>query len=539
MTSSDDLEVRLAQLRAEWPAGSMVDSVMARLPVANHKRARRTRRLSAALAASLLFAGLGLAWFILASQPRTLLAAVQDGLKRARSAHIVLTSWADGGASYKAEIWYRRDEGLRMESPEQVIVEDGKFQWSWKTPAAGGDLVVLRQRSPGFFSTQLPGMLALPDVPNDWSRTRSPELDREVNGRRCQGFTLTLANLSRQLAHEATPAGQLAIRELVLAEPEGRIHEITVQVRQGDGSWRRMREIKIEYDVPVAGDLVTVRLPEGARVVDRDQAFESLYPLDRALRRVEMGGLILAVHDLQPLVGREGFYVVSSVRGTPEFLKAYPPRRRPLNPEVVVLDVAFQPGSNMMQGGGKYDRIVMGNSSRDGVEFSWWLVVPRRFFKVKDGKRVYLPDDDRSAMAGEPGRLDDLPGAARVPLSATYWNEKLRDANGVQKDVSTWTEVPLAPNRPPATLDEVAARARHDLLMMGVGSAGGLLGVAADAKAAPKTLRPMSHFSQETVSDADFAAAVRRGFDDLRQSDEVRDLRPGDLLPPGAGEHTH
>ena len=262
----------------------------------------------------------------------------------------------------------------------------------------------------------------------------------------------------------------------------------------------------------------------------------SLYPLDRALRQVELGGLILAVHDLQPLVGREGFYVVSSVRGTAEFLKTYPPRPRPVNPEVVVFDVAFQPGSNMMQGG-KYDRIVMGSASRDGVEFSWWLVVPRRFFKVKDGKRVYLPENDQSAMPGEPGRLDDLPGTARVPLSATYWDEKHRDANGAQQDVSTWAEVPLAPDRPPGTLEEVAARARDDLLMMGVGGAGGLLGVAADAKAAPNTLRPLSHFSQETVSDADFAAAVRRGLDDCGQFDEVRDVRPEDMLPPGAGGH--
>jgi outer membrane lipoprotein-sorting protein len=536
MTSSDDLEVRLARLGAEWPVGSMVDSVMARVPLAGPRRARRTGRLSAALAASLLFAGLGLTWFIVASQPRTLLAAVQDGLKRARSAHLVLISWADGVAVHKAEIWYRRGEGLRMESPDQVIVEDGKSQWSWNPGAAGGELVVLRQRSPGFFLTQLPGMIALPDVPNDWSKTRSPELDREINGRPCQGFTLTLADLGRQLAKDATPAGQLAIRGLVLAEPEGRIHEITVQERRDDGAWRRMREIKIEYDVPVAAEMVTARLPEGARVVDRDQAFESLYPLDRALRRVELGGLILAVHDLQPLVGREGFYVVSSVRGTPEFLKAYPPRKRPFNPEIVVIDVAFQPGSNMMQGA-KYDRIVMGNTSRDGVEFSWWMVVPRRFFKIKDGKREYLPESDRSAVAGEPGRLDDLPGAARVPLSATYWDEKHRDANGVQQDVSTWTEVPLAPNRPPATLEEVAARARHDLLMMGLGGAWGLLGVAADAKAAAKTLRPMSHFSQETISDADFAAAVRRGLDDIRQLDEVREMRPEDMLPPGAGEH--
>ena len=129
--------------------------------------------------------------------------------------------------------------------------------------------------------------------------------------------------------------------------------------------------------------------------------------------------------------------------------------------------------------------------------------------------------------------------AARVPLSATYWNDKLRESNGAQKRVSMWMEVPLSPDRPPGTLEEVATRARHDLLMMGVGGVGGLLGVADDAKGAPNTLRPLSHFSQETVSDADFGAAVRRGLDDLRQFDEVRDVRPVEMLPPGAGGHVH
>jgi hypothetical protein len=310
-------------------------------------------------------------------------------------------------------------------------------------------------------------------------------------------------------------------RGLVLAEENGRIHEITVQRRRDDGSWRRVRQTRIEYDIPVPAEKIAARLPAGARVVDRDEAFQSRYPLDRALHQVELGGLILAVHDLQPLKDREGLYVVSSVRGTPEFLKAYPPRRRPINPEVVAIDVAFQPMSNGMQWP-KYDRIVLGSAAREGVEFSWWLIVPRRFFQVKDGQRIYLPGDDQSHMPGEPGRLDDLPGKARVPLSATYWDEKHRDANGVQQGVSTWAEVPLPPDRPPASLDEVAGRARRDLLLMGGGSAGGLLGIAADTKGDAETLRPMSHFSPETISDADFAAAVRRGFDDMRQLDEVR-----------------
>ena len=516
MTTTNDLEDRLGQLRAEWPAGSMVGSVMARIGTAAPRRVRRTHRVLAGLAASGLAAALVLAWLVVFSHPATLLASVQDELKRARSAHLVITSWDDRGAKHRAEIWYRRGEGLRAESPEQVIVEDGATQWSWLN-AARGETVVLRQRSPGFFTAQLPAMLALPDIPGDWARVRAPELDRVVGGRPCRGFTLTSPD-------------QAPFRALVLAGEDGRIHEITAQERRGDGTWRSVREIAIECDAPVPAEKVAARLPAGARVVDRDEAFQGRFPLDRALHRVELGGLMLAVHDLQPLTNREGFYVVSSVRGTPEFLRENPPRRRPVNPETVALDVAFQPGANGAVGG-KYVRVVLGSANRDGVEYSWWLVMPRRFFEVSLGNRVELPESDEPVTPGEPGRLDGVVGQAQVPLSATYCDEKHRDQRGVQQVVSTWAVVPLPADRPPTALDEVAARARRDLLMMGAGGAGGLLGVPADSKAEGSPLRPLCHLSPEAISDADFVAAVRRGIDDLRRLDEVRKPGPGDLQP--------
>jgi hypothetical protein len=146
-----------------------------------------------------------------------------------------------------------------------------------------------------------------------------------------------------------------------------------------------------------------------------------------------------------------------------------------------------------------------------------------------------LPESDHSFVPGEPGRLDIVPGKAQVPLSATYSDEKHRDAKGVQQRVSTWAEVPLPADRPPTTLDDVAGRARRDLLLMGVGGAGSLLGVAANTPSAAQTLRPLTRFSPETVTDADFAAAVRRGLDDLRQFGEVHDLRPDDTRPPMGG----
>jgi hypothetical protein len=176
--------------------------------------------------------------------------------------------------------------------------------------------------------------------------------------------------------------------------------------------------------------------------------------------------------------------------------------------------------------GSKYDLIVLGNAAREGVEYSWWVVVPRRFFEVKDGMREYLPESDTSVMPGEPGRLDDLPGKARVPLSATYWDERHRDVRGVQQEVSTWAEVPVPSDRPPATWEDVAARARRDLLVMGVGNIGWLKGIAADTQPEGENPRSISSFAPEAISDADFSAAVRRGLEDLRDLDELRDILP-------------
>jgi hypothetical protein len=180
---------------------------------------------------------------------------------------------------------------------------------------------------------------------------------------------------------------------------------------------------------------------------------------------------------------------------------------------------------------GKYCRIVLGSAARGGVEFSWWIVTPRRLFEVKDGRRVYRPENDLSAAPGEPGRLDDLPGKARVPLAANYWDDALRDARGAMGAVSTWAEIPIPQGHAPTTLADVAARARRDLALMAAGGAGGLLGVPEAPKAAPGILRPMTRFDPEAATDAEFAAAVKRGLDDLRDLDEVRPIRPEEMLP--------
>jgi hypothetical protein len=535
----DNVEERLARLRAAWPAESIADRVMARLGACPDapsdrrawlSRLPRRSRLVAALAASGLLAAVSLAWLLIASHPATLLAAVEQNLARAGSAHLDITFWDAKGQPHKSEVWYRRDGGLRAEGPDEVIVEDPQFQWTWRKDAPAGEVVVLRQPRPNFLGRSLARLLALPDIPSFLSRDRAPELDREIDGSACRGYLLTPTGPDPDLPPGAKPVGERPFRGVVLADAEDRVHQITFQEHTEDGQWRSLRQIHIDYGAPVPAERLAARLPAGSRVIDRDFVFEDRYPLAGALHRIEAGGLLFAVHDVRPLQDREGFYVVSSVRGTAEFLRKYPPRRRWINAELSVLDLASQPFASGNYGG-KFDRIVLGNAAREGVEFSWWMIVPRRYFKVKDGRKVYEPESDVSFMPGEPGRLDDLPGKARVPLAANYWDEHLRDANGAMGTVSQWVEVALPDDRRATALEDVAARARRDLLMMRYGGSSSLLGVAADARGDAKSLKPMSHFEPDKVTDAEYAAAVRRGIEDLRRFDEVREVDPEAVLP--------
>ncbi len=537
MTASDNLEERFAKLRGEWPAASLVDDVMKRIPSQDFEMqkkpafeptmpTRRRGRLFAGLVSSGLFIGMAIAWVMIISRPTTLLAAIQDNIKNAQSAHVVITHWNDKDVAVRTQIWYRKNVGVRVESPDEVCLEDGKTQWTWSTKKTDGERVILRQKSPGFFTTQLAQMVSLPENSPEWTKVRSAELDREIHGRKCQASILTFAN------DNAAPSGNPSrpqVRGIVLAETGGRIHEITVEEQRKEGSWRPVAQTQIDYDAAVPGEKVLAKLPEGVRVVDRAEAFYAVHPLEKALKRVEIEGLIFAVHDIQPLENGDGFYVVSSVRGSEEYLKTYPPQTRAFNQELMLLDVAFQPGSNMSQGG-NYFRVVLGNAQRDGVEYSWWLVMPRRFYEIKDGKRIER--NDLFTGQGEPERLDNQPGKAMVPLMAVLMNPKHRDANGVSPQVMKWVEVPVPADRSPAILLEVAGRAKRDSKAMSVASAGGLIGIAADEKGAPN--RAMTRIMHD-VSDADFAAAIQRGIDDMSRLNQLGGSDPGPF-PPGGQE---
>ena len=416
MSEIDDLEVRLAQLGAAWPVGSMVNDVMARIETRAVAPVHRRRRVFAGVAASgLLVAACTVAWLMVFHRPPSLLAAMQKDLANVSSAHVVITAWdKDDTPSGQQELWYRRGEGIRMENSDEITIDDGKMQWTWSKAAEDHPEVHRRESSP--WMAQFPKLLSLPglsDLDDEVTIVRVPEWDRTVHGKDCQGYTLTKWEEKGE-----RPAGQRVepeYRMQILAEPGGRVHQMTTQFRRKNGDWYRVGVADIDQETPVPPEKVAATLPEGARVVDKTgiDAFTNTHRVERGLEFVKRGDLLFGVHDVQPLQEMEGFYVVTSVRPTMELIQDLDKQQKDRRPELKrSYDVCFQPAANRIEGA-KYDRVVLATLARDGVEYSWWLVFPRRMYRVKDGQRVDEPRNDASFMPGEPGQLDDVPGKVR------------------------------------------------------------------------------------------------------------------------------
>ncbi len=513
----DKLDDRFARLREEWPVASMTEDVMARvraIELSETPSWRPRRRALAAVGLATVLAGFGLTWLCLASSPPTLMAALQDGLMRSRSAHLIL-SRSINGKSYRSDGWYRRGEGLRLESPEGVLVDDGKFEWSWATTGDNArETLVIRQPSKKVnFARSITQWLNLPDV-RSGSRTRLPEKDRTIDGVPCQAFSLPPPAEEPGLYRGVNPP---AMRALILVDAGERLVEVTAQIEM-NGTWQSGITIQIESNAEVPPERLAVRLPDRARVIDPETAFTDRYPLEKALAQVELGGLLFGVHDVRPLKDGEGYFVVTSVRGTPAHLKKYPPRRRRVNMSVPeVLDVAMQP--LWKQIGNTFDRIVIADAVREGVEIHWWLLIPRRFFIMKNGKKEFIPIKPGDGHDS----LDAVAGKVRIPLEANYWHDALRESNGAMGGVFKWVDVPRPAESAPESLERLAGRARRDILVMVQGNLGGLYGVASGAPNQPGNPRPLSRLTAEETTDAEFAAAIQRGIDDFRALDEQYD----------------
>lgn len=397
-----DIENRLTNLGRNWPASSVADEVVQHIK--SHQvqpaRARRNYTLqltwaSSLAAALLLLASLGMVLF---GTSQTLQAQVRDAIAKSKAVRIDITTTNDAGATTKAQVWYSPELGFRAESNDKVIVDDRSSQWSWDPRSTStSNAVVQRVSQDGM--QMIAGMLNLEALPEDWKQSRATDHDTEIDGRACQAY------LIQQPSQSSNTEGP-SQRAYLWRDSQQRVTSIHGQSLNNQ-NWQTVRKIDIAYDQEIETGKFAYDAPEGSTLVEADRLWEERFPIGHALATTESGGLKFAVHELRRC-GPDMFYVVSSVRGTDDYLKKYPPRRRQLNLETTILDIAEQSSTSVQQDS---HIATLGTAEVQGVHYMWWIAAQRRYFRIKDGVKVHVD-------AGN--KLESAPGMLTLPILANY-----------------------------------------------------------------------------------------------------------------------
>ena len=437
--SDDNFEHELEQLGSNWPGESVVDRVTSSLPQTATPPMQHSPTAETRSAASIIFPALGVvvttvaivAFLMLGfglNAPQTLQAALQQSLRQANTWHVT-TQQFDGENVVKSEVWFHRDHGFRMNSAVQVIVDNGEDNYTW-FPTDKDSSVLLRPSQDGV--AMIANMFDLSRIPAEWKKQRKPDLDQEISGTPCEAYSYLIVGGAKLSDGDE--------RMLVFVDRAMRLRK-AIRQSQVEKRWSTDAQISMDYEQPIPESVFRPDFPANAKVVDVRTILDGLYPLAQAVASEEKDGLIFAVHDLVP-VDDGSWYIVSSVRGTPEYLRKYPPKPRRVNLNHSVIDVASQSGSHASSGSGY--QCLMYQTEWQGVDYLWRMYVPGYRGGVKNRPK---------------------PGMIRVPLHADHMHRNRRDARGVQ--LTTRLELDLPIPEKTSTLSEIVAIARKDITLAG------------------------------------------------------------------------
>src|SRR5581483_6030477 len=105
------------------------------------------RRAVLVAAAAVLAVATAASWLLFLGDPPTLQAQVRRSLAKAATAHVVVSSPDDRGVRRQAEVWYERGRGFRAEAPDEVVLDDGRQQWTWRPGGKESKRVIARRQS--------------------------------------------------------------------------------------------------------------------------------------------------------------------------------------------------------------------------------------------------------------------------------------------------------------------------------------------------------------------------------------------------------
>lgn len=473
--SLENIEDRLTELRKSWPGKSVAGDIASRLQDEErqdaplHKPASRSgrSRLYSAIgviitAAVMLAVGLWLTF------PQSLQAALQQSLQKAKSWHVMKEVFEDS-TTVVAEVWFRRDVGFRMEESGQVTLDDGEQSYVWSKQRKAP--VLLRPATDG--AKMISRIFDLSQMPLDWEKHRDPDLDKKVDGEELQAFVIV------------RPGTNVNERFVAMVDSSHQPREF-VELQQVDEDWLVRSRIKIDYDLPIADAVFKRDFPKDSKIVDVRTILQETYPLKAALATKEAEGLLFAVHDAIP-VQEHLWFVVSTVRGTPEYLRKYPPKSRRINPRYSARTVAPQSGSHGSVG--STTQLLIYQIEWQGVDYLWRLV----------------------DFGGQPAQSPKVANAIRLPLIANHMHADRRDARGVQLQTRVELDVPV-PDRKKCALEDVIADARNELNL-----AAGVMGDLESPRVAGAVAdNTVTFHSLSTLTDSEYAKELRKAHWQLR-----------------------
>ncbi|MEO2013030.1 MAG: hypothetical protein ABGZ53_01530 [Fuerstiella sp.] len=428
--SSHEIEDQLERLGQTWPGESVADRVADRLqettpPIRSRQLTTSlVYRAIGVLATTITVVALGF-WL---RMPQTLQAALRQSLQKSNSWHMTFETFDDREVT-RGEVWFHRDHGFRTELKGQVTVDNGTHSYTWSRKGDNSPVLLRPSKDDVAMVSE---MCDLSNIPSDWTKQRQPKLDQEVAGDQCQAFLL---------GREANPEGEVQDARMVALIDRQTRPRLMIRQRLVHGEWEKQSQITIDYERPIGAAVFEPDYPRNATVVNVQTALKGRFPLAEAAATQQKDGLLFAVHDLIP-IDDGTWYVVSSVRGTPEYLLKYPPEKRRLNLHHTAFDVAWQLGSH--GSAGSATQLLMFKMEWQGVEYLWRL--------------VYWPHNVSQSHGAAPDKL-------RVPLSAVHIHPDRRNSGNVQIDTSIDLDVPVV-HADESTLEEVIAKARIDMQLV-------------------------------------------------------------------------
>jgi hypothetical protein len=173
-------------------------------------------------------------WSFVAS-PKSLSAQIADGIRKSKSALITIKSTDATSSGREAQIWFARGLGIRAESKNEAMLDDGKFVWKWNPSDDEAKRVVYRCPSADGIA-MVTEMFRLENAPLDWQTHRNREFDREINGVRCEAYLLVPPANTTMRTHEDAPA--VSFRHIAWLDSSHRISCID-EPRSNDVRLRR------------------------------------------------------------------------------------------------------------------------------------------------------------------------------------------------------------------------------------------------------------------------------------------------------------